>query len=197
MAGTGIIRLTGEERRQLQVFAKSKTAKPRARIRAMIVLLSDAGDGGEAIAKVLGITRRSVSKTRQRWRTCSYNGLEDEQRPGRPPRADAAYIRLMLDVVQKDPRQLGYVYTRWTSPRLAEYLRRKTGVQISAGWLSMLLRMHGFVWRKTKRTIRNLQNPAATERAKRQLRRLKKGLCTETPLMNCGTPTESDSTSSR
>ncbi len=189
MSGTGIIRLTGEERRRLQVVAKSKTAKSRARVRAMIILLSDAGEGGEAIAKVLGISRRSVSNSRQRWRSSAYNGLEDEERAGRPPRADARYVRLMLDVVQKDPRQLGYAYTRWTSPRLAEFLRRKTGVQISSGWLSMLLRMHGFVWRKTKRTIRNLQNPAATERARRQLRRLKKGLCSVTLPMSSGTPT--------
>lgn len=101
---------------------------------------------------------RTVHECRRRWRHSGLEGLKDAPRPGRPPRADAAYIHLLVSAAQKDPRQLGFAFTRWTAPRLAEYLRRQTGVELSADWVGELLRTHGFVWRRAKRTTRHLAN---------------------------------------
>lgn len=183
------IRLTRGERRQLQGVSKSKAETARTRVRAMVILLTDAGRSGEEIAHILGITRRTVSSTRTRWRRQGSQGLKDAAHTGRPPLADDAYLRRMKQVVRQDPRDLGYAFSRWTAPRLVEYLYWKTGVRVTPGWLGQLLRMYGFVWRKTKRTIRNLQDKPTTERARKRLLRLKKGLCGQTPTTSFGTAT--------
>lgn len=103
----------------------------------------------------------------------------------------------MLWAVEKDPRTLGFAFSRWTAPRLAEYLREQTGILVTAQWLAELLRTQGYVWRRTKRTLRNLQDPAAVKRAARRIRRLKRGLWTQTPTSSSGSATASTSLSFR
>jgi transposase len=169
------IRLTAEERRELQSVSKSERETGRTRTRAMVVLLSDAGESATRIARVVGVSVRTVRDVRNRWRRRAFGGLMDAPRSGRPPRAGADYIRILMAAVQRDPRKLGFAFTRWTAPRLVEYLRGRTGVRVTPEWLTELLRTHGFVWRRTKRTTRNLQDPVAVARAHRRLRRLKRG----------------------
>ena len=190
------IRLTAEERRELQAIHRSNREHPSTRTRAMVVLLSDAGHSGGQVAEVLGISRRTVSTARERWRRRAFDGLSDEPRPGRPPRANATYIRLLLAAVEKDPRTMGYAFTRWTAPRLVEYLFERTGVRVTPAWLTELLRTHGFVWRRTKRSLKSLQDPTEMEKARRRLRRLKRGLPPRAPTTSSGSETGSASTSS-
>ncbi len=191
------MKLRKDERRRLQRIAKSDREKPATRTRAMVVLLSHAGQGGQAIADLLGITRRTVTNTRGRWREYRFDGLHDTPRSGRPPLADVAYVRKLVRTVERDPRDLGYVFARWTAPRVAAYMAEETGVEITAGWVAEILKAHGYVWRRTKRTTRNLQDPKAVSRARRRLLRLKKGRHSPTRTSSSGLPTASDSTSSR
>jgi transposase len=189
------IRLTSEERRNLQVISRSEKERSGTRTRAMVVLLSDAGHSGEEVAEILGISRRTVCTARERWRRQAFDGLADAPRPGRPPRADAKYVQLMLASVERDPRAMGYAFTRWTAPRLVEYLYEKTGVRVTPAWLTELLRTHGFVWRRTKRSLKSLQDPGEMERARRRLGRLKKGRPPRAPTTSCGSGTGSTSIS--
>lgn len=111
------------------------------------------------IANATGSCLRSVRETRRRWRREAYEGLYDRPHTGRPPRADGRYRRLLGRVVLTDPRKLGYSFAHWTAPRLATYMEEQTGVGLCDDWVRMLLKSLGFVWRKTKLTIRNLQDP--------------------------------------
>ena len=154
----GAIRLTVQERSLLQRTARSGNPSARASVRATVILMSAEGASARAIARTLGIGLRTVRLTRQRWRREGHEGLFDKPRSGRPPRADAKYLRLMRKVVCTDPRRLGYCFAHWTAPRLAMYLQEQTGVQLCDDWVRMLLKRQGFVWRKTKLTIRNLQD---------------------------------------
>lgn len=182
------IRLSTSEKRAL--LAQRHRAKSRRVVdRITAILMVAAGMAIGDIVHALGITRRTLTNWRQRWLRRKHFGFEDAPRSGRPPEVTARYVRELVRVVQRDPRECGYAFTRWTAPRLAEYLFQLTGVRVGAEWVSDLLRMHGFVWRKTKRTIRNLQNRAATKRARKALRRLKKGLSIRTRTTSCGLPT--------
>ena len=186
------VHLTSSERRGLQRQRRTvKSAKVRDRITAVLMLA--AGALTSDIMEALSISRATLANWRNRWLKRRSFGLEDGIHPGRPARADARYIRAMVTAVRKDPRDLGYAFTRWTAPRLSEYLRETTGVRLTSQWVTELLRMHGFVWRKTKRTIRNLQNPGATQRAQKALRRLKKGVSIRRPITNFGLPMASGS----
>ncbi|NNC22459.1 helix-turn-helix domain containing protein [Corallococcus exiguus] len=165
------LKVTVPQRRALQRLARG-AGSVAAGLRATIVLLSCAGDSAAHIARALGVSPRMVRDCRRRWRLGGLAGLEDARRPGRPSRADAAYVRLLVRTVQKDPRQVGYAFSRWTAPRLSEYLRQETGIVLSAYWVGELLRMHGFVWRRSKRTTKNLvdegekrTSPAPTARS--------------------------------
>jgi transposase len=191
------MKLRKDERRRLQRIAKSEREKPATRTRAMAVLLSHAGQSGQAIADLLGITRRTVTNTRGRWRAHRFDGLHDAPRSGRPPLADAAYVRRLVRSVERNPRDLGYAFARWTAPRLAAYMAEETGVEITAGWVAVILKAHGYVWRRTKRTTRNLQDPKAVSRARRRLLHLKKGRRSPARTSSSGLPTASASTSSR
>lgn len=173
--GEGVIRLTREERRELQGIVQRKREPASAKLRATVVLMSAQGDSAAKISRVLGITERSVYRTRQRWRREAFTGLYDHARPGRPPKATAEYVKLLIKTAPRDPREVGYAFARWTSPRLAEYLKEKTGIELTAEWIAELLHMHGFVWRKGKLTIRNLQDPREKKRAQRWLKRLQQG----------------------
>lgn len=189
------LQLKRGDRRRLQRIAKSERERPATRTRALVLLLSDAGQSGEEIAALLGITRRTVTNTRGRWRKRGVEGLPDAPRTGRPPLADAAYVRLLLRTVERDPRDLGYAFARWTAPRLAAYMAGETEVDLTAGWVAEILKTRGYVWRRTKRTTRNLQDPGAVARARRKLLRLKRGRHCTTPTSNSGSPTECASTS--
>src|SRR3954463_12665759 len=66
---------------------------------------------------------------------------------------------LRMKTVEKDPRNLGFVFSRWTRARLAAYLEQCTHVRVSPYWVGELLRCHGFVWRRAKLTTRHLADP--------------------------------------
>ncbi len=180
------IRLTDQERRKLQDICRSASEEARARLRATQILMSAGGQSAEKIAEILGITSRTVQNTRGRWRAQSFTGLYDAPRSGTPPKATPAYHKLLMQTVVKDPREVGFAFSRWTCPRLAEYLRQQTAIDLTADWIGELLRTFGFVWRKSKRTIRNLHDPKEYALAATRLKRLKKGSCEETPTTSSG-----------
>jgi len=184
------IKLTQEERRDLQEIAKSDNEPKKTRLRAIQILLSDFGESAINIGRVLGIAKRTVQETRERWRRHAFEGLYDLPKTGRPPKVTPQYERLLRKRVQTDPRRLGFAFSRWTCPRLAEYLYQETGIRITPNWVAELLHTYGFVWRKSKLTIRNLQDHKEKERARRGLNRLKKGVYSRLVISNCGLGTE-------
>jgi transposase len=158
----------------MQALLRQPGAAPRVQVRIAALLMSARGVGGEEIAVTLGITRRTVTNLRARWNAEGMRSLVDRPRSGRPARADASYRAALRRAVRRDPRRMGYTFTRWTAPRLAAHLAHETGVSLSAPRVAALLHQAQFVWRRTKRTLRNLQDPEEVERDRRRLLRLKK-----------------------
>lgn len=187
------IALSPSERRALtRLRRQAKSKKASDRITSLLLLGSGMSTG--KVLEALSISRRTLLNWKQRWLKEKVFGLEDKPHTGRPPVATPKYIRAMVRTVRLDPRALGFAFTRWTAPRLAEYLARTLGIGLTANWVSELLRTQGFVWRKTKRTIRNLQDPKAKKLAQKRLQRLKKGSRDPEPTMSSGIPMESGST---
>ncbi len=150
------IRLTPKQRQVLQ-RATRRRGPGGVALRATVVLLSAQGQSAASIAATLGLTARTVYECRRRWRQQGLRGLADAPRAGRPSRVESTYLRLLLRTVEADPRQLDFAFTRWTRARLAQYLRQRTGVDVSPEWVGHLLRQHGYVWRRAKPTTRNLR----------------------------------------
>ena len=152
------ITLRPRQRERLLEALRTPTS-PGMAFRAAVILWSAQGQSAKRIARTLGVTPRVVHKCRQRWRRTGLRGLADAPRPGRPPRVDAATLRLLVRTVETDPRTLGFAFARWTRGRLAAFVRARTGLVIRAYWVGELLRRHGFVWRRTQRTTRHLADP--------------------------------------
>ena len=73
----GAIRLTLQERKELQKIARSGERPSRSGIRATAILMSAEGSGAKAIARVLGIGLRTVRRLRSGWRRESFGALFD------------------------------------------------------------------------------------------------------------------------
>ena len=81
-----IIKLTEEDRDELEARARKYTSPYRDVIRAKIVLLAAQGLSNDVIAARLDTPRQIVSKWRKRFCLARLPGLEEEPRGGRPAR---------------------------------------------------------------------------------------------------------------
>lgn len=197
MVREGTLRLTREEREELQRISRSDDEPSRSRQRAAIILMSAEGFGAKAIGNALGVGKRTVRRTRRRWRREAFDGLYDAARPGRPRQATAKSLRLLDRIVRTDPRNLGFAFCHWTAPRLAEYLSLRTEVGLSEDRVRDLLKARGFVWRKTKLTIRNRGNPEKKGVRRNSCVDCRKRPCARERISSCGMPTEFGSTCCR
>jgi transposase len=84
------IRISSEEKRQLESFARGRSTPARLVQRAEIVLLAAAGEENQEIAKKLGIARHTVARWRNRYANLGLAGIErDTPRSGRLPTISA------------------------------------------------------------------------------------------------------------
>ena len=96
--------------------------------------------------------------------------MADAPRSGRPPRADAAYLRALEEAMGSKPREeLGLGFDVWTSSRLAAYLEERTGVRLAPGWLRVLLARRRFVCGRPKHTLSHLRDPEEVAACEKEL----------------------------
>jgi transposase len=110
--------LTGTEREQLQVWARSPTGVQALALRSRIVLacVDDADQPNSAISGTLGISRATVTKWRNRFAAHRLDGLLDQPRPGRPRTiADADVERVITTTLETTPKNA----THWSTRSLA------------------------------------------------------------------------------
>lgn len=172
---------------------RASSGKTVERITALLLL--DAGVPVRTIADTLKVSRQTLVNWKKRWLTQGVAGLQEAPRSGRPVRATASFIARLVRTAQEDPRKLGYAFSRWTAPRLSQYLFQVTHVHLSPKWIHELLAMQGLVWRRTKRTLGNLPDSREFKRARLALKRLKKGLSIRLPTTSFGLVTGSGSIS--
>ena len=69
---------------------------------------------------------------------------------GNNRKATPEYIEMLLEIVEKEPQELGYEFGRWTAYRLAAYLEEKTGIKLSSSQVRRILerKKHVYIWAK-------------------------------------------------
>ena len=80
------IKLSGEQRRELESRARRYTSPYREVLRAKIVLMAAAGLENDVIGARLDTPRQIVSKWRKRFYELGFPGLEERPRGGAPAR---------------------------------------------------------------------------------------------------------------
>ena len=129
------ITLTGEERRQLEKFARGRSTPARLVLRAKIVLRAVTGVQNKQIAKELGTQAKTVGLWRTRFAQKRIAGIEkDAPGRGRPRSIDLASIAEIVRITtQEDPPNA----THWSTRDMAKV------VDVSAATVRRVWRQHG------------------------------------------------------
>ena len=150
------------QRAELNERARARTLAPRLRERLEMVRLSDLGMCVPEIARTLGAHEQTVRKYIKAFLAQGFAGLDDRPIPGRPPRASAADLAALCQLLDEAARR----GQTWTAPQLAAWLARERGVQLSTSRLRVLLREQDRRWKRTKRSVRHLRKDADLQAAK-------------------------------
>jgi transposase len=154
----------------VEALLRQRDLSSRQRERLEMVKAAWLGSDVATIARWSGRTPRTVRRWLAAFRDGGVAVLAGAPIPGRPPKADAAYLAAMEAALETTPRDLGLPFDGWTSGRLGAYLETTTGVHLAPGWVRVLLRRQRFACGRPKHTLGHLQDPkevAACEHALR------------------------------
>jgi hypothetical protein len=114
-----VIRLTREERRELEARARQYTSPYRDVIRAKLVLLAAEGLSNDVIAARVDLPRQIVSKWRHRFFDQRLAGLDEEPRGGRPAAFPPSGVVEVKRIACERPMEAGVPLVRWSVPEVA------------------------------------------------------------------------------
>ncbi|MCL5670136.1 MAG: IS630 family transposase [Acidobacteria bacterium] len=177
MARPSLLKLSVADERQLQeAAAESPEGNFRDACRAVLSLAR--GATRQQAAEHFGVHPATVGRWAARYRQRGLAGLRGPEHDGRgrPRRLQVEHLQLLRQTVLTSPRKLGYAFTAWTLPRLAEFLKRRTGVTVRAHYLGRLLHRMGIARRRPKPVLEGKRDEVAHDRAKIELESLKKHL---------------------
>src|SRR3954462_13374600 len=89
---SSLVTLSDDDRARLESWTRSSTVRAGHCERARIVLAIADGVGSSATARMLGVSRPTVIKWRDRFAVHGLAGLDDQPRSGRPKTIDDAQI---------------------------------------------------------------------------------------------------------
>ena len=125
--------------------------------RAQALLWLDEGDSVEEVAARLRVTRQTVYNWVARFDARSGRRLEarleDHSRSGRPRTALEVIDDLIDEVIDQDPRQLGYRSTIWTAPLLQYYLAAEHGIEVCVKSVRLAIRRLSIRWKRPRHRL--------------------------------------------
>jgi transposase len=148
--------LSTRQRIELENFMLH-TPSAKERCRAQAVLWLAEGEAVEQVAELLHVSRQAVYNRVERFER--RQGLDlrsrvaDAPRHGRPPTALGIIDPLIAEVIDLDPRDLGYHSAAWTAPLLREYLEQVHGVVVSRKSVSLAIARLGIRWKRPRHQL--------------------------------------------
>ena len=130
-----LIELDDTARTTIQRMVQQRELTPRVRERLEMVKAADLGHDLATIAAWSGRSEVTVRHWLARCMATGAAGMADAPRPGRPVKANDAYLAALDQAVETTPSSLGLPFDVWTSARLSAYLTETTEVVVSPGWL--------------------------------------------------------------
>ena len=156
-----LIAITAEELAAVETALRRRDLTPRVRERLEMVKATALGYDVAWIARWTGRSPATIRRWLAAFGTGGVAALTDAPRAGRPPKADAAYLAVLEQVVEASPRTVGLPVDVWTSARLSAYLAERTGTDLSPGWLRVLLHRRRFACGRPKHGMAHLHDPDA------------------------------------
>lgn len=159
--------LSARELRQITQAVRSSD-NPKMRDRCRAVLWSAEGKTTGEIAKLLSVNMTTPMRWIKDYLRFGFDGLVPETSTGRPRTVDADAEEVLRQALEKNPRDLGYRFTRWTVATLAEHLRSILHIQVSPASVGRALKRIGYCYKRPKLSLKHRQDQAQVHRAKRQ-----------------------------
>jgi transposase len=121
------------------------------------LLWLDEGEAADEVADFLHVSRRTIYYWAERFRERSgldlRGRLADGPRPGRPRAGGGSVDARIAEVIDTDPRLLGYHPTVWTAPLLAQHLRDRHGVEVSRKTVGRSIARLGIRWKRPRHRL--------------------------------------------
>jgi transposase len=150
------LKLRNRQRGGLE-FITSHTRSAKERSRAQALLWLDEGAAVEQIADTLFVSRQTVYNWVGRWHDRSgldlRGRLADAPRTGRPRTGHGEVDSLVAQVIDSDPRQLGYHATVWTAPLLKHYLKDRHAIEVSRKTIGRALARLRIRWKRPRHQL--------------------------------------------
>ena len=145
--------LSKEQKAELEELYR-KTALPRVRTRAQMVLLSaEKRLNTEEIADIVRESSVTVLRWLHRYVVEGIQGLMDAPRAGRSSVLTDEFRKRLLEVVRRRPRSLNLEYSMWTLQRLADFMAEDTGIRVSTETIRRALAKEDIVFSRPQHTI--------------------------------------------
>ena len=161
------IRLTQEEDARLREIEQDPYLKPKVRLRAQVLRLSDRGSNMEKISSYTGRSPASIARDFDRWRERGLEGLADGAAPGNPPRITQEARRCMEERLTEE--------RTYNATQLAEVLEEEFSVVVTLEAVRQHLHSMGYWWKRTRYVPNKPPDPDQEREATEELQRLKKG----------------------
>lgn len=160
--------LTASQKESLQKALKESEDK-HLRERVLMVLLMNDGKTYQEISDFMGCAYRSVAYWCVHGNPDKLESFKDKRQQGNYHKATAAYVELLMQVIESSPKDWGYEFGRWSTNRLATYLAQKTGIQLSGEQVRRILKQKKYVYLWAKYSLEDKQNRTKREAFKEKL----------------------------
>lgn len=160
--------LSQSQKERLQK-ALSESENPKLTQRILMLLLMDDGKTYQEISNWLGCSYRSVAYWCVHGDPDNLESLSDGRKQGNYRKATDEYIKLLMDLIEKEPTELGYEFGRWTTVRLSTYMEEQTGIKLSGEQIRRILNRKKYAYLWAKYSLEDKQNPSKREAFKDKL----------------------------
>ena len=160
--------LTASQKQNLQKALRESDCL-HFRDRILMLLLMNDGKTYQEISDFLGCAYRTVAYWCVHGNPDDLETLRDGREKGNYRKATEDYIELLMEVIEKEPSELGYEFGRWTGERLATYLAQKTGIELSGEQLRRILKQKKYAYLWAKYSLEDKQNQTKREAFKEKL----------------------------
>jgi transposase len=161
------IKVTQKEDEKLREVEQNPHLRPKVRLRAQVLRLSNRGSNMARIASYTGRSPTSIARDLDRWGERGMEGLADGSAPGNPPRISQKMRTYMQGRLSEE--------RTWNATQLAEALREEFSVSVTPESVRQHLLAMGYTWKRTCYAPSREPDPGEEKEAREELERLKKG----------------------
>ena len=152
------VRLPSDEE-LLELKRMTRQEVGRVAQRAQMILLSAQQRTVPEIARIFDVEYKTVRKWMRRFNVAGPAGLYDEPRSGRPHKLTEAVRDKLVEMIQQDPEQSGYLATFWTVAMLVLALAEQVRVHLSPSTVRQALHQARLAWARPRLTMPRKTDP--------------------------------------